>query len=386
MAAGRSGIDGATLDDFVKKHSVARRLNVKVDYDLGKILGSGGYSTVRIVTDRESGREFAAKIMRLGEGGAETEHGRLDKENGLRSVMREVYVMRSMHHPRVVHFSSFYIHPKGKSVTIVTELLMGGSLLDILDFKGPMTPHDGILMIQGLTSGIAYVHSRGIVHRDIKPENLMFRTFNDPSSIVLVDFGLACTVEDKFDTSDIAPRESEGICGTLAYMAPEVLSDFVRGENVSVPSFSSDMWSCGIVFFIALSGCFPFKEARNATEFLEYVRAGPCTTRSWDKLPRLYGELMESMLEMDPRKRVTAKDANGMTSRVLFSTKKTATRIRFKDDVEDDPDDDGAAPRKMPVRASAFATSSRRIAPAPLEEEDKEDDDAPKTPKARAVI
>lgn len=383
-AGGGGGIDVATLDEFVRKHSVARRLNVKVDYELGKILGSGGYSTVRIVSDKASGKEYAAKIMRLGEGGAETEHGRLDKENGLRSVMREVYVMRSMHHPRVVHFSSFYIHPKGKSVTIVAELLLGGSLLDLLDFKGPMTPHDGIAMLQGLTSGLAYVHSRGIVHRDIKPENLMFRTFNDPSSIVLVDFGLACTAEDKFDTSDLAPRESEGICGTLAYMAPEVLSDYVRGQSVSIPSFPGDMWSCGIVFFIALSGCFPFKEARNAAEFLTYVRAG-CSTHSWENLPRPYGDLMEGMLEMDPGKRITAKDACTMSSRVLFGTKKTAPRIRFKDDVVDDPDDDGAAPRKTPVRASAFATSSRRVASAP-EEDDDDDDDAPRTPEARSDI
>merc|ERR1740123_2619267 len=76
------------------------------------------------------------------------------------------------------------------------------------------------------------------MHRDVKPENIMFVSKGDPT-VKLIDFGFATRLEEQGEVS--------GTCGTIRYIAPEVLSGRRYNE-------SADMWSLGTVVYAMLTG------------------------------------------------------------------------------------------------------------------------------------
>ena len=71
------------------------------------------------------------------------------------------------------------------------------------------------LLIKNILSAVAYIHSRGIMHRDLKPENILLQDKNDLSSVKIIDFGLS--------NKHFAGESEDKTCGTLKYMAPEVV-------------------------------------------------------------------------------------------------------------------------------------------------------------------
>lgn len=168
-AASLSGLqDGdAHLDAFVSRHSVLKRVNVKDQYIVGNVLGAGSFSTVRIARHRDTGKEYAVKIVRVAHPGGVSEFDR----PVLKSYLREVYIMRFLRHPNVINFFHFFIHPNGTSISIITDLLLGGTLSDLIDFKGTLVPRESLQLLKCLSSALSYVHAKvrtshsGVVER-----------------------------------------------------------------------------------------------------------------------------------------------------------------------------------------------------------------------------
>lgn len=90
-----------------------------------------------------------------------------------------------------------------------------------------------------LISGVEYLHSRGVAHRDLKPENLLL---DDNDNLKISDFGLATIYRMQGKE-----RLLEKKCGTLPYVAPEVLVRSYHAEP-------ADIWSCGIICVALLAG------------------------------------------------------------------------------------------------------------------------------------
>ena len=95
------------------------------------------------------------------------------------------------------------------------------------------------IIIKNIIQVVEYLSNNGIIHRDLKPENIMFRKENDINSLVLCDFGLAGEI--------IVNNLIESKCGTLIFMAPEVIMNRRYDSLV-------DIWSIGIIMFILESG------------------------------------------------------------------------------------------------------------------------------------
>jgi calcium-dependent protein kinase len=104
-------------------------------------------------------------------------------------------------------------------------------------------------------SAIAYCHANNIVHRDIKPENVLLEGQGQKALVKIIDFGTSV----KF-----APgKKIKGTFGTPYYIAPEV----IRG----IYNEKCDLWSCGVILFILLTGKPPF-DGKNEEEITQNVR------------------------------------------------------------------------------------------------------------------
>lgn len=93
------------------------------------------------------------------------------------------------------------------------------------------------------------MHSKNICHRDIKLDNLVYQ--ESTNILKIIDFGFASNSKDPLKV----------FCGTPSYMAPEIVS---KKEYLGAPA---DIWACGIVLFVMLTGGFPFKSTEEKALF-----------------------------------------------------------------------------------------------------------------------
>lgn len=105
-----------------------------------------------------------------------------------------------------------------------------------------LTERDCIHFMRQICEGIVYIHSRSILHLDLKPENVLCLTPKS-NEIKIIDFGLA----RKFDPK----KDFRIMFGTAEFVAPEVI-------NYDTISFTTDMWSIGVICYVLLSGLSPF--------------------------------------------------------------------------------------------------------------------------------
>ena len=140
-----------------------------------------------------------------------------------------------------------------------------------------------------------YLHSLGIVHRDLKPENILCLDENDDTKIVISDFGLS-----KF----AAPHtEMTMPCGTLAYVAPEVLSMKGYGRKV-------DLWSLGCIMHLLLRGVLPF-DGHTKDEVVEKTlnKKLDLSHPKWDRVTEIAKDLIRKLLVKEPNDRISLQDA-----------------------------------------------------------------------------
>lgn len=139
----------------------------------------------------------------------------------------------------------------------MTEYIDGGELFDEIQKQGTISEQMAAHIMQQLLSAILYCHKRGIVHRDLKPENILIEKNSNGSeiNIKVIDFGTA-----KAFSACTVMRQT---IGTAYYIAPEVLNHNYNEK--------CDIWSCGVILYILLSGYPPFN-GRDDQEIIAAVR------------------------------------------------------------------------------------------------------------------
>ncbi|VDO86629.1 unnamed protein product [Heligmosomoides polygyrus] len=150
--------------------------------------------------------------------------------------------------------------------------------------------------IQQILESIAYCHQNCIVHRDLKPENLLLASKAKGAAVKLADFGLAIEVGQ--DT-----EAWFGFAGTPGYLSPEVLKKDPYGKPV-------DIWACGVILYILLVGYPPFWDEDQHRLYAQ-IKAGAYDYPSpeWDTVTPEAKSLIDSMLTVNPKKRITADQA-----------------------------------------------------------------------------
>lgn len=219
------------------------------DFELKKVLGKGGYGKVfqvRKTTGQDANTIFAMKVLKkasIVRNQKDTAHTRAERN-----------ILEAVKHPFIVKL--VYAFQTGGKLYLILEYLSGGELFTHLEREGIFLEDTTCFYLCEIMLALEHLHSLGIIYRDLKPENVLL---DAEGHVKLTDFGLC------------KEHIQEGIvthtfCGTIEYMAPEILTRSGHGKAV-------DWWSLGALMFDMLTGLPPFT-AENRKKTIETILKG----------------------------------------------------------------------------------------------------------------
>ncbi|MGW1539496.1 protein kinase domain-containing protein [Streptomyces sp. NPDC002309] len=235
-------------------------------YELVDPIGRGGVGAVWRAWDHRRRRYVAAKVLQ-----------QRDAHSLLRFVREQAL---RIDHPHVLAPASWAADDD--KVLFTMDLVAGGSLVHVVGDYGPLPPSFVCTLLDQLLSGLAAVHSEGVVHRDIKPANILLEaTGTGRPRLRLSDFGIAMRLGE--------PRltETNLVVGTPGYLAPEQMTGVE-------PDFPSDLFAVGLVALYLLEGAKPDAKAL-VQYFVEHGTPGAPTG-----IPGPLWQVVATLLQPDP--------------------------------------------------------------------------------------
>ncbi|XP_071981929.1 ribosomal protein S6 kinase alpha-6 isoform X1 [Engystomops pustulosus] len=209
-------------------------------FELLKVLGQGSFGKVFLVRKTvgpDSSQLYAMKVLKKAS---------LKVRDRVRTKM-ERDILVEVNHPFIVKLH-YAFQTEGK-LYLILDFLRGGDVFTRLSKEVMFTEEDVKFYLAELALALDHLHSLGIVYRDLKPENILL---DEAGHIKLTDFGLSKESVDH-------EKKAYSFCGTVEYMAPEVVNR--RGHTQS-----ADWWSFGVLMFEMLTGTLPFQgKDRNET-------------------------------------------------------------------------------------------------------------------------
>ncbi|KAL4577398.1 hypothetical protein LXL04_013507 [Taraxacum kok-saghyz] len=256
--------------------------------EIGEEVGKGHFGhthRAKFKKGEHKGQQVAVKII---------PKSKMTTAIAIDDVHREVTILKALSgHDHLIKFYDAY--EDHDNVYLVMEFCEGGVLLDrILARGGKFTEEDAKSVLIQILTVVAFCHLQGVVHRDLKPENFIYATKDKDAELKVIDFGLS---------DFISPDERlDDIVGSAYYVAPEVLKRSYGRE--------ADVWSTGIMAYVLLCGNRPFWGRTESGIFRAVLKNEPAFNETcWTKLSFEAKDFVKSLLNKDPRKRLTAVQA-----------------------------------------------------------------------------
>ncbi|KAM9668647.1 peripheral plasma membrane protein CASK isoform 7-T7 [Dama dama] len=292
-------------------------------YELCEVIGKGPFSVVRRCINRETGQQFAVKIVDVAKftssPGLSTEGKRW-----ISNLKREASICHMLKHPHIVELLETY--SSDGMLYMVFEFMDGADLC----FEIVKRADAGFVYSEAVAShymrqileALRYCHDNNIIHRDVKPHCVLLASKENSAPVKLGGFGVAIQLGEsglvagefcgqhhknqvttkKEKSSDHKPGNWGGRVGTPHFMAPEVVKREPYGKPV-------DVWGCGVILFILLSGCLPFYGTKE--RLFEGIIKGKykMNPRQWSHISESAKDLVRRMLMLDPAERITVYEA-----------------------------------------------------------------------------
>ncbi len=206
------------------------------NFELGRLIGRGGYAEVFAVRDLKLKRELAVKVLRP---------DLIVTPALLERFRREALAVAALHHPAIVPV--YDVGEAGGICYILMPLIKGESLKAVLQRQRRLPIEEVQRIVLEAANALAVAHGFNVIHRDIKPENIMLEGVE--RHVRLMDFGIAKAV----DSSEKELTGTGVVVGTPQYMSPEQAS----GEPTI--DHRSDQYSLAVVAYQMLAGRAPFE-------------------------------------------------------------------------------------------------------------------------------
>lgn len=303
---------GSTDSDVLNNNQVdSGKVNLtgkgRVDmahFELLKVLGTGAYGKVflvRKVSGRDAGKLYAMKVLKkatIVQKKKTTEHTKTERQ--VLEAVRQSPFLVTLH----------YAFQTDAKLHLILDYVSGGELFTHLYQRERFREEEVRLYIGEIILALEHLHKLGIIYRDIKLENILL---DSDGHIVLTDFGLS---------KDFLPHDTEhraySFCGTIEYMAPEVVRGGSHGHDQAV-----DWWSVGVLTYELLTGASPFTvegEKNNQQEISRRILKTQPPLPS--ELSSEVRDFISRLLVKDPRQRLGGgpRDAEELKEHKFFKT------------------------------------------------------------------
>ena len=260
------------------KENSLQKLLSQINFKMGKKLGEGRFSIVKLATHSLTNQPVAIKIL------DKTKISNLqDKER----INREIKIMKKINHFNITKL--YTIIETKYIIYLIQEYVQGKELNDYLYTKGKLPEQEACKFFHQIISGLSYLHHIGIAHRDFKPENILLT--GDNKILKIIDFGLGNTYKKG--------QLLKTGCGSPCYIPPEMIKD----EKYSAEK--TDIWSTGIILYLMLCGHLPFYEEDNQLMYDKIIKG------EYD-IPKFLSneakDIIKKILEVDPKKRLNFEE------------------------------------------------------------------------------
>ncbi|CAI5985519.1 unnamed protein product [Closterium sp. NIES-64] len=234
--------------------------DIRDKFLMGKELGKGQFGVTYLCTDKVTGEQLACKSLAKRRIGSKEEVEDIRKEIAITIMhhlgghlhivqLRGAFVHKHneiaiMHHlgghPHIVQLRGAF--EDKHNVHIVMELCAGGELFDRIAARGHYSERAASALFKTMMGVVDHCHQNNVIHRDLKPENFLLADRREDAPLKVADFGLSSFYKEGEVFTETV--------GSAFYVAPEVL----KGKYDK----ACDVWSCGVILFILLSGTPPF--------------------------------------------------------------------------------------------------------------------------------
>jgi len=296
-------------DQDLEKHPMwTRRLK---QYLVGPTLGIGGTAKVKLAFNQNSQTKVALKIV---------------KPKYTKSAEKEMDILKNLNHKNIVQVYDCFSNVlwEGEKLTVFAlEYANQGELIEYLMYTPKFEDDLARWFFTSLTEGVEYCHSEKVVHRDLKHDNCLL---GENFVLKITDFGFATYYEDEMMKTAI---------GTAQYAAPEILKGRKYTEAV-------DIFSMGVMLFIALAGSQPWRRASTKDRWFKMVRTG-----NWKKFFEYHERshkftvqqktLLTGLLDPNPENRWTLGDVKRCTwfNGKKLSQEEVAHRLKLRKRIVD---------------------------------------------------
>ncbi|KAG6844740.1 hypothetical protein H0H87_004072 [Tephrocybe sp. NHM501043] len=199
-----------------------------------RCVGKGAFGKVRVVQHKQTRELYALKYINK---------NKCVKMKAVPNVVQERRLLEEVDHPFIVNLR--YAFQDDENCFFVLDLMLGGDLRFHLERLGSMSEEVVRFYIAQLSSALSFLHDSGIMHRDLKPDNILL---DERGNAHLTDFNIAVHFSE---------RRLTGVAGSMAYMAPEILTK--RGYTYYI-----DWWSLGVCAYELIFGRRPFRGRTNS--------------------------------------------------------------------------------------------------------------------------
>jgi serine/threonine-protein kinase len=252
-------------------------------YEVEKLVGHGGMSSVYKARDRLLERHVALKIL----------HERFTSDDEfVERFKREARAVAQLSHPNIVT-----VIDRGEDAGrqyIVFEYIDGQNLKELVVRHGRLSVPEALELGAQMARALAFAHEHGLIHRDVKPQNVLL---DGDGRARVTDFGIARSL----DVEGITLAGT--VLGTADYIAPEQAG----GRPVDA---QTDVYSLGAVLFELLAGDVPFSGDNFVTVAMKHVNEPPPDLMQVRAdVPARVADAIDRALEKDPRRRFPSMDA-----------------------------------------------------------------------------
>ncbi|MEO3755099.1 serine/threonine-protein kinase [Streptomyces sp. B6B3] len=269
-------------------------------YRLTGRLGHGGMGTVWRARDEVVDRDVAIKEPRLPASVADRQRTMVHER-----MQREARAAARIGHPSIVTVHDVVV--EDGQPWLVMELVRGETLADVLE-TGTLEPREAARIGLAVLEGLAAAHEAGVVHRDVKPANVLLGGYDQ---VVLTDFGIAQVEGEQGLT------ETGVFVGSPEFTGPER----AQGQR---PGPESDLWSLGVLLYVAVEGVSPFRRNNVAATVQAVISSEPPSpVRARGAL----GELITRLLDKRPGARPRAEEVRRILREVIAAPPTDATRL-----------------------------------------------------------